>query len=357
MGFLSSLEDAGRGIAHTAESGWDDVSGAADGVGDKVSRAWNGTVDGVKDAAHSLADPNSWASRIGHTALDGVGMVPVVGTVSEGINAGWYAAQGDYGDAALAGVSAIPIAGDFADGARLAKDGVELAHDGIDAVRAEKTASTVAKDLHTGETAAHEAAPVAHDAAPAAHDAGPAHETTPPAKTHAPPKPEGGPAVTKGDVASLRERIGVPKTNTVGVGKTDVPGLEGKTFEGASPTVRREAGMPKQEEGPIQSPSTLARGRNHAEQDIANQFSKAVDKAGLKPSDLDGHTLTMRIDNETGICTTCMSGLRNPDVDSGVLKQLSERYPDLNIHVIVNEPGANMRGLSDFTIRGGEIVK
>ena len=328
-GILSSLEDAGGAIVHTAESGWHDVTHAADDVKNKASDAFHSVLGAAKDAAQSLADPNSLTSKIGHTVLDGVGMVPIVGSVSEAINAGWYAAQGDAPDAAMAAASAIPVGGDFADAARLGKDGVELIHDGADAVRAEKTAATVADDLHTGEAAT--------------RDAGAAART--------------GPSVTKDDITALRDHIGVPKTQTVGVGRTDVAGLEGDVFEGASPRVRQEAGLPKQVEGPIQSPALVASGRNHAEQDIANQFVGAVDKAGLKPSDLDGHTLTMRIDNDTGICNTCTSGLRNPNAESGVLKQLSQRYPGLTIRVIVNEPGEKTKGMTDFLIRNGEVLK
>lgn len=337
-GILSSLEDAGRDIAHTAESGWHDLTHAANDVKNKASDAWHSALGAAKDAAHSLADPNSLTSKIGHTVLDGVGMVPIVGTVSETINAGWYAAEGDDGDAAMAAASAIPIGGDFADAARLGKDGVELIHAGVDAARAERTAATVAEDLHAGETATHDAAVTEKLAA---------HE----------PAAGTGSSVTKEDITAFRDRIGVPRTQTVGIGRTDVPGLEGDVFEGASPRVRQEAGLPKQEEGPIQSPALVAAGRNRAEQDIANQFVTAVDKAGLKPSDLDGHTLTMRIDNETGICSTCKSGLANPDVESGVIKQLSERYPGLTVHVIVNEPGEKTKGMTDFLIRNGEVLK
>jgi hypothetical protein len=75
-------------------------------------------------------------SQIGHTALDIVGMVPVVGTVANLANAGWYAAQGDWKDAAWSAAAAIPIEGDAVDAAKLGKDAVNIAEDGATAERA-----------------------------------------------------------------------------------------------------------------------------------------------------------------------------------------------------------------------------
>jgi hypothetical protein len=147
MGVLSSL-------GNVAKSGWDKASHAADDVASGASSAWDSATDAAKSAAHAISSSKGLASQLGHTALDGIGLIPVVGTVSEGINAGWYAAEGDMADAALAGASAIPIAGDFADAARLGKDGLTLARDGVDMARAGETAAHVAQDVHAGETAA-----------------------------------------------------------------------------------------------------------------------------------------------------------------------------------------------------------
>ena len=49
-------------------------------------------------------------------------MIPLVGTASKGLNAAWYASQGQYGNAALSAVYAIPEAGDIPDAAKLGKD-------------------------------------------------------------------------------------------------------------------------------------------------------------------------------------------------------------------------------------------
>lgn len=141
MGFWSSVE-------HVATDGWDTVKHAPGAVEHVGESAWHHAVAEAKKAGRQLADPNSLMSQLGHTALDTVGMVPVVGTVAEGVNAGWYAVQGDYGDAALSAASAIPVAGDAADAARLARDGIGLARDGETIVKDAHDAETIAKDAH-----------------------------------------------------------------------------------------------------------------------------------------------------------------------------------------------------------------
>jgi RHS repeat-associated protein len=50
-------------------------------------------------------------SDIGHAALDVVGLIPVVGEVADVANGIWYAAEGNYADAALSLSSAIPLVG------------------------------------------------------------------------------------------------------------------------------------------------------------------------------------------------------------------------------------------------------
>lgn len=66
----------------------------------------------------------SW-SDIGHLALDVVGLVPVVGEAADLANAAWYAAEGDYVNAALSAASAVPFAGYAATGAKLAIKGAD----------------------------------------------------------------------------------------------------------------------------------------------------------------------------------------------------------------------------------------
>ena len=56
----------------------------------------------------------------GHTALDVVGMVPVIGNIADLANAGWYLAEGDKEMAALSAAAAIPGAGLAVGGGKLA---------------------------------------------------------------------------------------------------------------------------------------------------------------------------------------------------------------------------------------------
>ena len=50
--------------------------------------------------------------------------------------------------------------------------------------------------------------------------------------------------IDKTDLAALRNKLDVPETDTIAVGKTDVKGLDDIIFEGQSPKVRSEAGLP-----------------------------------------------------------------------------------------------------------------
>lgn len=90
------------------------------------------------------------ASDIGHTILDVAGMLPVIGTAADLINAGWYAAEGDYANAGLSALGAVPGIGDAATAAKLGARGADAvagaarAGDDInDARRAENTAEGV----------------------------------------------------------------------------------------------------------------------------------------------------------------------------------------------------------------------
>ncbi len=72
---------------------------------------------------------DGWSfSDIGHLTLDIVGMVPVVGNAADGINAAWYAAEGEWLDAALASIALIPGIGQAA---TLAKPAIKAAASGM----------------------------------------------------------------------------------------------------------------------------------------------------------------------------------------------------------------------------------
>ena len=53
----------------------------------------------------------SWFNKAGHFALDVAGLVPGYGEFADGANAAWYAAEGDYTNAALSTAAMIPFAG------------------------------------------------------------------------------------------------------------------------------------------------------------------------------------------------------------------------------------------------------
>jgi RHS repeat-associated protein len=98
-------------------------------------------------------------SDIGHAVLDVAGLIPVVGEVADVANGVWYAAEGNYVDAALSFASAIPVAGY---GATAVKAG-KYADEAVEAVQA---ADNVADAARTADRAADAApTPRAPDAA------------------------------------------------------------------------------------------------------------------------------------------------------------------------------------------------
>jgi hypothetical protein len=140
--------------------------------------------------------------------------------------------------------------------------------------------------------------------------------------------------IGKEDLETLRIKLGVPETQTIAIGKTDVKGLEGKIFEGGSPKVRKEAGLPDLDtvmpNRPIKSPSSHPLSTRHAEEGVINEFILEVERVGLKAEEVTG-TLNLHQSNPKGACTTCIQGIVNPNVKPGIFMQLSKRYPELTI--------------------------
>ena len=163
------------------------------------------------------------------------------------------------------------------------------------------------------------------------------------------------------DIAILRGKLGVPETDTIAVGKTDVKGLEGLVFEGQSPKVRKEAGlldiditMPNR---PIKSIGKIPSATRHAEEVVANDFVKAVEKQGIPPEEVVG-TLKIHQSNPSGVCPTCLGGLGNPQKQAGVIKQLSLKYPNLRIEVTSEVvEGVKPNGRLNFVVKNGQYVK
>ncbi|MGM7722851.1 ribonuclease YeeF family protein [Metabacillus sp. Hm71] len=164
----------------------------------------------------------------------------------------------------------------------------------------------------------------------------------------------------KEDLDALRNKWNVPETHTIAVGKTDVKGLEDLNFEGGSPKVRKEAGLPDLDvshpDRPIKSSGKIPSATRHAEEGVANQFVEAVEKARIKPEDVVG-TLRLHQSNPSGVCPTCLSGLGNPKKNPGIIKQLSLKYPNLSIEVTSEiVEGAKVNGRLTFKVKNGVYI-
>ncbi|WP_158842816.1 golvesin C-terminal-like domain-containing protein [Saccharothrix deserti] len=94
------------------------------------------------------------ASAIGHAALDVAGLVPGVGEVADLANAAWYAAEGDYANAALSAAAAIPFAGWAATAVKAGKYAVKGADAAQGAGKAAEGAGKAADTTATANTAA-----------------------------------------------------------------------------------------------------------------------------------------------------------------------------------------------------------
>ena len=167
--------------------------------------------------------------------------------------------------------------------------------------------------------------------------------------------------IDKDDLTTVRTRLGVPKTETVAVGKTNVKGLEKITFEGQSPKVRKEAGLPDLDEvwrnRNIKAPGQNPLFTRHAEEVLANSFDKAVIEAKIKPEDVR-RVLKIHQSNPSGVCRKCIQGLDNDIVKPGVLKQLSLTYPNLRIEVTSEVlPNVKVSGKSNFVIMNGKYIQ
>lgn len=119
------------------------------------------------------------------------------------------------------------------------------------------------------------------------------------------------PSSCPSDIADFRARHNVPTTDRIAVGRTNVPGLENVTLEGAPRGVRHEAVLPPTTPGDIKSPAKHARDQGHAEEDLFNQFIQKVQERGLRSSDLEGK-LVIYVSNPKGVCTVCRLGVGQP---------------------------------------------
>lgn len=159
-------------------------------------------------------------------------------------------------------------------------------------------------------------------------------------------------------------------TNTISVGKTDVKGLEDLTFEGGSPEVRKEAGLPSLDTilpnreiralyNHLKNPK-LAQFTRHAEEGILNEFDSAVKKAGIEPepTEITG-TLRIHQSNPRGVCNKCSKGLLKPyPIEKiGIFYQASKKYPNLTIEVTSEiDDSVKINGLLSFVLKDGRLL-
>ena len=118
----TAKHDRGRGVGATVADGiWstedlDVVIANEHGYYTPIEVAHAQTVQAMASSSPEARDllgitesGGGWGwDMIGHVTLDVLGMVPVVGNAADGINASWYAAQGEWLDAALSSMALIP---------------------------------------------------------------------------------------------------------------------------------------------------------------------------------------------------------------------------------------------------------
>lgn len=163
----------------------------------------------------------------------------------------------------------------------------------------------------------------------------------------------------------LNTKTGEP-LDTVAVGKTDVIGLENKVFKGASPTVRTAAGLSSLDEQypdrAIKAPwDTRKRGygqfTRHAEEGVMAEFEAAIKEAGIEDNDVKGN-LYIHQSNSDGVCPMCTMGLFEESDKKGIFRQLTEKYPNLNIVVTTDTRNGVPSGRSSltFNVIGGKVT-
>jgi hypothetical protein len=116
---------------------------------------------------------------------------------------------------------------------------------------------------------------------------------------------------------------------TVGAARTDIPGLENKAFIGQSKRAGGPGYNPKSNFPPQADPDTLPHTFGHAEQHIADQLEAALAK--IPRDQLKGRKVWMLIEQE--VCATCGQGTTNLDTAAGVLKKLSQQYPEVTFEI------------------------
>ncbi|WP_051754879.1 RHS repeat-associated core domain-containing protein [Kitasatospora purpeofusca] len=106
----------------------------------KATQAVSKAVDVVKENYSTI-------SNIGHTVLDVAGMIPVIGDACDIVNGVWYAAEGDWKNAAMSLVAVVPVIGSAATAARVASKVAKAVDTATDVVKAVERGSEAAKGI------------------------------------------------------------------------------------------------------------------------------------------------------------------------------------------------------------------
>lgn len=133
---------------------------------------------------------------------------------------------------------------------------------------------------------------------------------------------------------------------TVGAARTDIPGLENRSFVGQSKLAGGPGYNAKSNFPPQASPETLPHTHGHAEQHIADQLEEALAK--IPRDQLKGRRVWMLIEQE--VCATCGQGATNAETAAGVLKKLSLKYPEVTFEV------KNLQSSSLTVLKGSETA-
>ncbi len=132
-------------VANDADEPFNPFANPTPGDGHLKKPSWGDLKDAFKGIGKFIKDNKS---AIGHAVLDTVGLIPGVGEVADLANAAWYAAEGDYVNAALSAASAIPFAGyaaTVAKAGRYVNKGIKLGKEGKEARNLGKAAEDIGR--------------------------------------------------------------------------------------------------------------------------------------------------------------------------------------------------------------------
>jgi Domain of unknown function (DUF4157) len=159
-------------------------------------------------------------------------------------------------------------------------------------------------------------------------------------------------------ISASRAESGIPRTGpsvvrpqaeveggVIAAGKTNVKGLEDAAFVGKSPKAGG-AVNPHSAFAPATDPVLLPHTHGHAEQNLADELAASLRK--LPPAALKEGTVWLLVEQMP--CSTCASGIADPAAARGVLRKLSEAFPNLTFEI------KHLDSNKTITLRNGEEV-